>query len=517
MTSNLRVIHFVVTVCFIGFASSICLNDKHRPQFHFSPAKYWINDPNGLIYVDGEYHMFYQYYPNGTIHGTMYWGHAISTDLLYWEELPIALSPDGLGEIFSGSAVLDVRNTSGLQTGTNLPIILIYTQEDGAAERQSIAVSNDKGRTFQKYSGNPVLTDPSYRDFRDPKVYEINGKWVMSLAVKDSIDFYSSSDLIHWTALSKFGGDPIEGAHGGVWECPDLLSFDLDGNTFWVLLVSINPGGPNLGSVTQYFLGDFDGKVFRKYGINQNLWMDWGPDNYAGVTFANDPLNRKVLIAWMSNWLYGEKVPTEAWRGQMTIPRVLELKRVDKTRVRLASSPSEELKKLRSPSDFYEKTAPLIIQSGNVYDFTADLAFVNPLLEVDALIDTNLVTADSSASFQLCFYNRLNEQLCVGYSYGQNSIYLDRSNSGSVSFDTNFGQRATAQRETKNKIIQLKLFLDTSAIEVFADEGVTAMTGLFYPTEPLSSIRIGFTSANSANQLSVLSITVQGLKSIYSC
>lgn len=413
--------------------------------------------------------------------------------------------------------MLDVRNTSGLQTGANPPIIAIYTQDNGNAEHQSIAVSNDKGRTFEKFDGNPVLSSAVDRDFRDPKVFEMNGKWVMSLAVKDSIAFYSSPDLKHWTALSKFGGNPQEGAHGGVWECPDLLSFDLDGNKFWVLLVSINPGGPNLGSVTQYFLGDFDGSVFRKYGINQDLWMDWGPDNYAGVTFSNDPKNRKLLIAWMNNWLYGEQVPTIEWRGQMTIPRVLGLKRVDKTRVRLASSPAEELAALRSPSDFYEKTAPLVIQSGNVYDFTNDLSFVNPLLEVDALIDTSLVTADPSASFQLCFFNVLNEELCVGYNYGQNSIYLDRGNSGAVSFQADFGQRATAKRETKNKIIQLKLFLDTSAIELFADEGVTAMTALFYPTEPLSKVKIGFSSSNSANELAVLSITIQGLKSIYNC
>lgn len=413
--------------------------------------------------------------------------------------------------------MLDLKNSSGLQTGTSPPIIAIYTQENGTAEHQSIAVSNDKGRTFQKYSGNPVLTSPGNRDFRDPKVFEMNGKWVMSLAINDRIGFYSSTDLKHWAALSKFGGDPPEGAHGGVWECPDLLSFQLDGHTFWVLLVSINPGGPNLGSVTQYFLGDFDGTVFRKYGINQNLWMDWGPDNYAGVTFSNDPKNRKLLISWMNNWLYSENVPTELWRGQMTIPRVLELKRVDKTRVRLASSPAEELVNLRSPSDFYEKTAPLVVQSGSVYDFTGDLPFVNPLLEIDALIDTTLVTADASASFQLCFFNSLNEELCVGYSYGENSIYLDRGSSGSVAFYAGFGQRATAKRETKSKTIQLKVFLDTSAIELFADEGVTAMTALFYPTQPLSSVRFGFNSANSANEVSVLSITFRGLKSIYTC
>lgn len=438
------------------------------------------------------------------------------TNVILLTELPIALSPDHLGEIFSGSAVLDVRNTSGLQTGTDPPIIAIYTQAS-SIQQQSIAVSNDKGRTFQKYARNPVLISPGIPDFRDPKVYEINGKWIMSLAVNDSIAFYLSINLKIWTALSKFGGAPPEGAHGGVWECPDLLSFDFNGHKVWVLLVSINPGGPNLGSVTQYFLGDFDGKVFRKFGIDHNLWMDFGPDNYAGVTFSNEPKNRKLLIAWMNNWLYGELIPTEQWRGQMTIPRVLELKRIN-GKVRLASSPAEELQQLRVLSEFYEKTKSLIIRSGEVYDLSKDLSFSNPLLEIDAVFDTaDLVTADPTANFELCFFNRLNEEVCVGYNYGQNLIYLDRSNSGNVTFHTNFGQRVTANRDTKNKIIQLKLFLDTSAIELFVDGGVTTMTALFYPTEPLSFIKIAFSSANSANELSVHSIIVQGLKSIYNC
>lgn len=411
---------------------------------------------------------------------------------------------------------MDIRNTSGLQTGPNPPIIAIYTQATSVQQQQSIAVSNDKGRTFQPYARNPVLPSPGIPDFRDPKVYQINGKWIMSLAVNDSIAFYSSDNLKNWIALSKFGGSPPEGAHGGVWECPDLLSFDVNGYQVWVLLVSINPGGPNLGSVTQYFLGDFDGKTFRKFGIAQNLWMDWGPDNYAGVTFSNEPKNRKLLIAWMNNWLYGDVVPTEEWRGQMTIPRVLELKRIN-GKVRLASSPAEELQKLRIFNQFYEKTVPLIIANGVSYNLSKDLSFTNPLLEIDASFDTNLAIADPSASFQLCFSNSLLEEVCVGYNYGQNSIYLDRGNSGNVQFQTNFGRRAIANRETKDKIIQLKLYLDTSAIELFGDGGVTTMTALFYPTEPLSSIRIAFSSANSANKLSVRSITVQGLKSIYSC
>lgn len=246
------------------------------------------------------------------------------------------------------------------------------------------------------------------------------------------------------------------------------------------------------------------------------LTRDDKPFSYAGVTFSNEPKNRKLLIAWMSNWNYGEVVPTEEWRGQMTIPRVLELKRVD-GRVRLASSPAEELELLRIASQFYERTQPLIIESGKEYDLTSDLSFGNPLLEIDAEFDTNLNTRDPSASFQLCFFNSLNEEVCLGYDYGKNSIYLDRTKSGNVSFETNFGQKVIAKRESRSKIVQFKIYLDTSAIEIFGDGGVTAMTALFYPTEQFSYLKIAFNSANSNNELSVRSISVRGLQSIYNC
>lgn len=338
----------------------------------------------------------------------------------------------------------------------------------------------------------------------------------MSLAVADRVVFYSSNDLINWSRLSEFGGKPVEGAHGGVWECPDLLPFDYNGYKMWVLLVSINPGGPNLGSVTQYFVGDFDGKVFRKFGIDHNLWMDWGPDNYAGVTFSNDPKNRKLLVAWMNNWLYAEKVPTAAWRGQMTLPRVLQLKRIN-GKIRLASSPAKELQTLRIPLHFYEKTAPFVVKSDETYDLTKDLSFENNLLEIDATIDTTLNTLDRAAHFDICFSNSQSEELCVGYNYAQNSIYIDRSNSGTVAFNENFKDRALAYRETRSKIIELKIFLDVSAIELFTDGGVTTMTALFFPTELLTKIKISFKSAYSKNELSISSIVVQGLKSIYDC
>lgn len=460
--------------------------------------------------------MFYQYYPNDTIWGPIHWGHAISTDLVHWEELPIALYPNDLGDIFSGSAVVDSKNTSGLQKGSVSPIILIFTQGDSSTQQQSIAVSNNRGRTFEMYSGNPVLpnNDRAVPDFRDPKVFSMNDKWIMSLAVGNKIEFFSSNNLTNWSKLSEFGARPMQGAHGGVWECPDLLSFSVNGQKVWVLLVSINPGGPNQGSATQYFLGTFNGKQFLKSGIYKELWMDYGPDNYAGVTFANEPKNRKLLIAWMSNWNYGKFLPTEAWRGQMTLPRVLDVQRLD-GKLRLLSTPAIELESLRNSSQFYETTQPLWIRTR--HDFTNDLPFRNSLLEVDVLIDTQLAVTDKSASFRICFFNNRAEEVCVGYSFGSSEIFLDRSISGDTSFDCNFGQQAKALRESKNKILQMKLYLDTSAIEIFADGGFTTMTGLFFPTETLFGVKVSFSSAVAVNQLKILSITIRGLKSIYQC
>lgn len=469
----------------------------------------------GLVYLDGEYHMFYQYNPFATVSGTVYWGHAISTDLIHWEELPVALYPNDLGQVFSGSAVVDSKNTSGLQKGSVPPIVLIFTQ-DGSTQQQSIAFSNDRGRTFEMYSGNPVLpnNDEKVPHFRDPKVFYMNDKWIMSLSVFNKIEFFSSNNLKNWTALSEFGAKPMLGAHGGVWECPDLLSFTVKGQKVWVLLVSINPGGPNKGSATQYFVGTFNGKQFRKSGIYQELWLDWGTDNYAGVTFSNEPKNRSLLIGWMNNWDYGKFVPTEAWRGQMTLPRVLDVQKLD-GKLRLVSTPAVELESLRSSSQFYETTQPLWIRT--CHDFTNELHFTNPLLEVDVVFDTQLAVADTSASFQLCFFNNLAEEICVGYTYGSNEIFLDRTKSGDNSFYCDFGQRATAKRETKSKILQMKVYLDTSSIEIFADGGFTTMTGLFFPTESLFGVQVAFNSAIPVNQIKILSITIRGLKSIYNC
>jgi fructan beta-fructosidase len=293
-------------------SSGMAVYETYRPQYHFTPQTGWMNDPNGMVYYEGEYHLFYQHYPDSTVWGPMHWGHAVSQDLIHWQHLPVALYPDKLGYIFSGSAVVDWNNTSGLGTAEAPPMVAIYTYHDPGGERQGridfqtqgIAYSVDKGRTWTKYEKNPVLPNPGIRDFRDPKVSwnEVSKQWVMTLAVKDHIEFYGSPDLKKWSKLSEFGN--TIGAHGGVWECPDLFSLkDGEGNSKWVLFVSINPGGPQGGSATQYFIGNFDGKNFMPQDTLAR-WIDYGADNYAGVTWSDIPASdgRRLFIGWMSNW-----------------------------------------------------------------------------------------------------------------------------------------------------------------------------------------------------------------------
>jgi fructan beta-fructosidase len=295
-------------------------NEKYRPQFHFTPDRNWMNDPNGLVYYKGKYHLFFQHNPQANVWGNMSWGHATSTDLYNWHEEPVAIACTQTSGIFSGSAVVDINNTSGFGTTDNPPIVAIYTehQNDESNQSQCLAFSVDEGATFTKYEGNPVL-DINAKNFRDPKVQWIDNQWIMTVALANDykISFYSSPDLKIWTHLSNFG--PAAEV-GGVWECPDLIQFD----DKWVLLVSLNPGGYQIGSGTQYFIGQWNGKEFIADDL-QTRWLDYGRDNYAGVTFSNAPEGKKIFLGWMSNWHYAGKVPTDPWRSAMTLPRELSL------------------------------------------------------------------------------------------------------------------------------------------------------------------------------------------------
>jgi fructan beta-fructosidase len=295
-------------------------NEKYRPQFHFTPDRNWMNDPNGLVYYKGKYHLFFQHNPQANVWGNMSWGHATSADLYHWQEQPVAIACTPTSGIFSGSAVVDINNTSGFGTTDNPPIVAIYTehQNDESNQAQCLAFSVDEGATFTKYEGNPVL-DINAKNFRDPKVQWIDNQWIMTVALANDykISFYSSPDLKSWTHLSNFG--PAAEV-GGVWECPDLIQFD----DKWVLLVSLNPGGYQVGSGTQYFIGQWNGKEFIADDV-QTRWLDYGRDNYAGVTFSNAPDNKKIFLGWMCNWHYAGKVPTDPWRSAMTLPRELSL------------------------------------------------------------------------------------------------------------------------------------------------------------------------------------------------
>lgn len=288
------------------------LDSTYRPKFHFAPARNWMNDPNGLVWHNGEYHLFFQHNPFGTKWGHMSWGHAVSKDLLSWTELPVAIAEDEDGAIFSGSAI-----SHGDE------IVAFYTRHTDSHQSQCMARSADGGRTFVRYEENPVL-DEGKKDFRDPKVFRFQDYWIMCVAqpLDRQISFYKSEDLINWEHLSNFGP---AAAVAGIWECPDLFPLNLDGEEFWVLLVSLNPGGL-YGSGTQYFIGDFDGRVFTpKYSTEEPRWLDFGKDNYAGVTFNNEPNGRRIFIGWMANWEDVKEHPETSWTCQMTVPRELGL------------------------------------------------------------------------------------------------------------------------------------------------------------------------------------------------
>ncbi|MDQ3250007.1 MAG: glycoside hydrolase family 32 protein, partial [Chloroflexota bacterium] len=330
---------------------TIALQELFRPLFHFSPPANWLNDPNGLVYYAGEYHLFYQYHPHSAVWGPMHWGHAVSRDLVQWQHLPIALYPDELGMIFSGSAVIDWQNTAGFGKEA---MIALFTHDRPDGQRQSLAYSTDQGRTWTKYAGNPLIdTPPAEKDFRDPKVIwyaesEVAGHWVMLLAVGDSIWFYTSPTLLDWTFVGEFGSG--HGAHDGVWETPELFKLPVDDGPElrWVLAVGVGEGATIDRLGTQYFVGAFDGATFTNENApGLELWADYGTDFYAAQAWNDAPDQRQVWLAWLNNWRYARTVPTAPWRGVMSLPRAVSLRTVP-AGIRLVQQPVDELKNLRT-------------------------------------------------------------------------------------------------------------------------------------------------------------------------
>ena len=484
------------------------LDEKmYRPSLHFSTKKNWMNDPNGMFYYKGKYHLYFQHQPYSNVWGPMHWGHAISKDLISWVEQPIALFPDNLGTIFSGSAVVDHNNTSGFGTEINPPIVAIYTNHNSTEanegsikfQNQSIAYSLDEGQTWTKYINNPIIKNPGVRDFRDPKViwYEKDQKWILTLAASQITQFYESKDLKEWNYLSSFG-EGI-GNHNGVWECPDLFELPVRGTdqTKWVHLVSINPGGPNGGSATQYFIGDFDGKKFvidhdfeTQMKNKHDFWTDFGKDNYAGVTFSNWESDKGsvLLLGWMSNWQYASKVPTNTWRSAMTLGRELELYKTKENSYRLRSILSSNLGNYESMA--IEKQGELIKENITlVTKKTIDLSTAKVQIKISGLEDTEYI-------FEIA--NSSGDKLVFGYDHKELLFFIDRSQSGKTKFSDKFSKKPSlAPRLVNKRTLDIEFVLDKASIEIFFDEGRTVMTEIFFPKAPMETLNLKTSASNS--------------------
>lgn len=448
--------------------------ETYRPVYHHTPVYGWMNDPNGMFYKDGVYHLYFQYNPYGSMWANMTWGHSTSTDLTHWTYEGTAIVPDAWGAIFSGSCVVDKDNTAGFGKGA---VVAFYTSAKstpwGDVQSQSMAYSLDNGKTFIKYEHNPILTSTE-RDFRDPKVfwYAPGKHWVMMLAVGQEMQIYSSGNLKEWKKESSFGA--MQGAHGGVWECPDLVEVAVEGSKEkkWVLICNLNPGGPFGGSAAQYFVGSFDGKKFVNESPTQTKWLDWGKDNYATVTWSNAPAGRCIALGWMSNWQYANNVPTTQYRSANTLARDLTLYRAG-GELYLKSKPSPEIKKARAE----EKKIPTFEVKGN-YEVASLLADNKGAYEIEMTIENK---GTSKIDFSLM--NEKGEKVAMYYDVVRKQFVMDRSASGIVGFSRDFPAVTVAPVRNTDQI-HLRLFIDRSSVEAFGEDGEYVMTNLVFPAEP---------------------------------
>ena len=429
--------------------------EKYRPVYHHTPAWGWMNDPNGMFYKDGVWHLYFQYNPYGSQWENMTWGHSTSTDLIHWTFQGAPIEADAWGTIFSGSAVVDHNNTAGFGKGA---VLAMYTSA-GENQTQSIAYSNDNGQTFTKYDGNPVLTSNT-PDYRDPHVFwnEDIKRWNMIMAEGQHMDIYSSADLKEWKLESQFGAE--YGNHGGVWECPDLMKMKVRGTDQykWMLLCNINPGGPFGGSATQYFVGQFDGHKFTCESAPEvTKWMDYGKDHYATVTFDNAPDGRHVAMAWMSNWQYANQVPTMQYRSANSVPRDLDLYEYQ-GQTYCGVTPSPELAAARP-----KKATKTLTEACEM-----------------------VVTLKGNATITLA--NDKGEQVVMTYDEKSRTFAMDRTKSGQKEFSDDFAALTVAP--VHGKMSQLRLFIDRSSIEAFDADGKMAMTNLVFPTKPYNKVLV---------------------------
>lgn len=453
-----------------------------RPNLHFAPQKNWMNDPNGLVYFKGEYHLFFQYNPNDSVWGLMHWGHAVSNDLISWKELDIALYPDENGTIFSGSAVVDWNNTTGFfPEEPGIVAIFTHNQEvsgEPPRQKQSLAYSHDQGRTWTKYEANPVLSHETKIDFRDPKVFWHNEskKWVMALATGKTITFYSSPNLIDWQFESEFGYGI--GNHESVWECPDLFKLKVESTDEekWVLLVSIGDNDKfDKGSRTQYFIGSFDGRTFT---ADDEIvrWLDFGKDNYAGVSFSDIPQEdgRRIYLGWMSNWRYANQVPTDGWRSQMTLPRELSLRHTNGY-YKIVQKPVKELESYFSKK---EDIDGVILNNEETVVYDMDERYIDLVTTFENI---------DAAEYGLVLHHTKDQYTSITVNTKEGSLVLKRDYSGEIDFSDNFSLDQVMQLEqTMN--VKLHIVVDSSSIEVFVDDGEYALTSLVYPDKPCEKI-----------------------------
>ena len=468
-----------------------------RPFYHHTPVYGWMNDPNGMFYKDGEYHLYYQYNPYGAMWGNMNWGHSSSKDLISWQHHPVAIQPNGLGAVFSGSSVVDKDNTAGFGKDA---IIAIYTSA-GASQIQSLAYSLDNGMTFHVYENNPIIA--ADKECRDPNMFwhEKSGKWILVLAaaLEKEMWIYSSPDLKNWTKESSFGHG--YGAQEGVWECPDLMELPVRGTdrTKWVLICNINPGGPFGGSAAQYFVGDFDGKTFTcdtKPEVAK--WMDYGKDHYAAVSWSNTPEKRHTVIAWMSNWQYANNVPTKQFRSANTLPRDIELYEGSDGELYLAATPAPEVNALRTGK---------ALKYGA---FSAGTKKVSRKLPVEnsGICEINLELAPRSADkVYITLSNDKDEQTVMIYDLKNSTFSMDRTASGLTDFNKDFPAITVAPCPAEAKQ-RLRLFIDRCSIEAFEGDGRFAMTNLVFPQHPYTTISI----AVDKGRCKVNDLTVNTLK-----
>ncbi len=451
-----------------------------RPKFHFTAPVNWLNDPNGLVFLDGEYHLFYQHHPFENMFGPPHWGHASSRDLVVWEHRPIALAPDDLGWIFSGSAVIDVDNTAGFGAGALVAAFTHHLEE--GVESQSLAFSLDGGHTFAKYAGNPVVKQPEgVPDFRDPRILwwhgEATGHWVMLLAVGVSVWVYTSNDLIDWEYASTFDPDP---GSARVWECPDLtqLSVANTGERRWVMAVGVDSGDLPALYGTRYWVGDFDGRKFIQAHTAVH-WADHGADFYAAQSWNSAPDDRKVWIGWMNNWGYARDTPTEGWRGAMTVPRELGL--IDTADgIRLTQQPVAELEAHRVPLVDFEAlkatgdSNPLATVQGSA-------------LDIVAAIDLQRSTAKR---LRLAVRTGPGESTEIVLDLGSPALSVDRFRSGRHLIHRSYTGPRLAALDLADHILDLRVLVDTTSVEVFAGGGIVAITEQIFPSPDSTGLGI---------------------------